>query len=361
MVVSVSPPDTGEAAGMQPAEKSVSLHPIDVLHSTPIAAPTRPARQLGTAATASSQLASATGNTASGAIAPGAHVAAAVTAAGIPVPAAASGTVIVHFVKADGAPSSKKPAAPRGRITTAASAPAVAAAYGIGGAAAAKTAVLQIPASAPRPLAAAAKLVSPVVSTTKKARPSTAVAAAMSKSALVLVANAPRPPLLPAFAPNAAPANYPTPATMPPLELAGPSVKPPAPFIFKQKGATKTVKVGCCVPFEGSQKSAGEAVFSAMKMAVTDMAATELPGVNVNLTCLNSKCKPVPAYMAVNQFADEGAGEQAGNDMGQPANAVTAAGTASAAALTLESWFFDPTNHCVYCVALQCRRFVQER
>jgi hypothetical protein len=35
----------------------------------------------------------------------------------------------------------------------------------------------------------------------------------------------------------------------------------------------------------------------------------ELPGVSVNITCINSKCEDIPAYMAVSKFAAEGASE----------------------------------------------------
>jgi hypothetical protein len=91
--------------------------------------------------------------------------------------------------------------------------------------------------------------------------------------------------------------------------MAGPTIKAPPPFLFTQKDAVKTLLIGCSVPFEGSQQLVGEAVLSAMKMAVKDLVPKELPGVNVNITCINSKCEDIPAYMAVSKFASEGASE----------------------------------------------------
>jgi hypothetical protein len=55
----------------------------------------------------------------------------------------------------------------------------------------------------------------------------------------------------------------------------------------------------------------GEAVFQAARMAIMDKAPTLLPGVNVNLTCLNSKCVDIPTYNAVYDLAGEGAGAKA--------------------------------------------------
>jgi hypothetical protein len=96
---------------------------------------------------------------------------------------------------------------------------------------------------------------------------------------------------------------------MPPIPMAGPTVKAPPPWIFTQKDAKQMLLIGCSVPFEGSQQLVGSAVFSALKMAVTDLVPTELSGVNVNVTCINSKCEDIPAYMAVSKFATEGASE----------------------------------------------------
>jgi hypothetical protein len=93
------------------------------------------------------------------------------------------------------------------------------------------------------------------------------------------------------------------------MPMAGPTVKAPPPFVFTQKDAKQTLLIGCSVPFEGQQQLVGQAVLSALKMAVTDIVPVELPGFNVNITCINSKCEDIPAYMAVSKFAAEGASE----------------------------------------------------
>jgi hypothetical protein len=91
--------------------------------------------------------------------------------------------------------------------------------------------------------------------------------------------------------------------------MAGPRIQAPPPFVFTQKDAKQKLLIGCSVPFEGSQQLVGQAVFSALKMAVTQLVPKELPGFNVNVTCINSKCEDIPAYMAVSKFAAEGASE----------------------------------------------------
>jgi ABC-type branched-subunit amino acid transport system substrate-binding protein len=68
------------------------------------------------------------------------------------------------------------------------------------------------------------------------------------------------------------------------------------------------VKIGCALPFAGSQMLMGQAILVGLKMAVTDFAAKTLPGVDVNLTCLDSKCREVSAFNAMNRLADEQAG-----------------------------------------------------
>jgi hypothetical protein len=52
----------------------------------------------------------------------------------------------------------------------------------------------------------------------------------------------------------------------------------------------------------------GEAVFHAARLAIMDKAPALLPGVTVNLTCINSKCVDIPTYNAVYDLAEEGAG-----------------------------------------------------
>lgn len=97
------------------------------------------------------------------------------------------------------------------------------------------------------------------------------------------------------------------PQTMAAIPSAFSNVSAPPPFVFKQKGASKSIRIGCAVPFEGSQKLAGEAVYSALKMAITELAPKVVPDLNINLTCFNSRCSDIPAYAAVTKFADEGA------------------------------------------------------
>jgi hypothetical protein len=45
-------------------------------------------------------------------------------------------------------------------------------------------------------------------------------------------------------------------------------------------------------------------------MAIQDKAATLLLGVNINFTCINSKCVDIPTYNAVYDLAEQGAGEE---------------------------------------------------
>ncbi|KAF6261902.1 periplasmic binding protein-like I [Scenedesmus sp. NREL 46B-D3] len=75
----------------------------------------------------------------------------------------------------------------------------------------------------------------------------------------------------------------------------------------RQAGAKSTMLIGCALPFEGNQRVVGEAVFQAARMAVMDKAPALLPGVNVNLTCINSKCIDIPTYNAVYDLAERGA------------------------------------------------------
>jgi hypothetical protein len=52
----------------------------------------------------------------------------------------------------------------------------------------------------------------------------------------------------------------------------------------------------------------GEAVFQAAVMAIKEKAPTLLPGININFTCINSKCVDIPTYNAVYDLAEQGAG-----------------------------------------------------
>jgi hypothetical protein len=86
-------------------------------------------------------------------------------------------------------------------------------------------------------------------------------------------------------------------------------VQVPQPWVFEQPGATDTVLFGCILPFEGDLRLAGKSVYHALKLAIMEEAPQVLPGVNVNLTCINTKCSDIPSHNAMNQLADEGAGE----------------------------------------------------
>eukprot|EP00775_Hariotina_reticulata_P002011 gene2011-2333_t len=80
-----------------------------------------------------------------------------------------------------------------------------------------------------------------------------------------------------------------------------------APFIFDQPGSTSTILIGCLTPEEGDQASVGAAVRAALQLAIIDTAPSTVPGVNINLTCLNSKCLGEPASLAASELADDGA------------------------------------------------------
>jgi hypothetical protein len=64
----------------------------------------------------------------------------------------------------------------------------------------------------------------------------------------------------------------------------------PKSFLWESKGATRTILIGCAVPFEGSDQAVvGKAVHAAFKMALQELGPTLKLPVNVNLTCLNTK------------------------------------------------------------------------
>jgi hypothetical protein len=86
-------------------------------------------------------------------------------------------------------------------------------------------------------------------------------------------------------------------------------VQAPQPWVLKQEGATDTIVIGCILPFEGDLRLAGNAVYHALQLAVSEEAPTLLPGVNVNLTCVNTKCADIPAHMAMEKLVKEGEGE----------------------------------------------------
>jgi hypothetical protein len=68
------------------------------------------------------------------------------------------------------------------------------------------------------------------------------------------------------------------------------SLRGPEPIIFNTPGAKKTVLIGCALPLEGTDHDVGgRAVLQGVKMAITDLLPELKLGINVNLTCLNSK------------------------------------------------------------------------
>lgn len=71
---------------------------------------------------------------------------------------------------------------------------------------------------------------------------------------------------------------------------AASTMQGPKSVLIESKGATKTVLMGCVLPFEGSdQTPVGKAVHAALVMALQDLGPTLKVPVNINLTCLNSK------------------------------------------------------------------------
>jgi hypothetical protein len=86
------------------------------------------------------------------------------------------------------------------------------------------------------------------------------------------------------------------------------TMQPPKPWVLDQEDAGQTILIGCILPFEGDLRIAGNAVYHALKLAISEEAPTLLPGVNVNLTCVNTKCADIPAHMAMTRFAQDKAG-----------------------------------------------------
>jgi hypothetical protein len=92
-------------------------------------------------------------------------------------------------------------------------------------------------------------------------------------------------------------------------DLAGKQVMPPPkPWVLDQEDSAQTILIGCILPFEGDLRIAGNAVYHALKLAISEEAPALLPGINVNLTCINTKCADIPAHMAMTRFAQEKAG-----------------------------------------------------
>lgn len=86
------------------------------------------------------------------------------------------------------------------------------------------------------------------------------------------------------------------------------SLAGPEPIIFKTPGATKTILLGCLLPLSGTdQDISGNAVLQGAKLALQDLLPKLKLDVNVNLTCLNTKCLEIPAFNAAKELAKDGA------------------------------------------------------
>lgn len=88
-------------------------------------------------------------------------------------------------------------------------------------------------------------------------------------------------------------------------------VQAPKPWVLRQEGAAETILIGCILPFEGDLRLAGNAVYHALKLAISEEAPTLLPDYNLNLTCINTKCADIPSHMAMQRFVRERAGKAA--------------------------------------------------
>jgi hypothetical protein len=86
------------------------------------------------------------------------------------------------------------------------------------------------------------------------------------------------------------------------------------PIILRPGPATATteLKLGCLLPLGGGStpedKSVGEAVLAAAKMAINDELPRLLPGSYVNLTCYNTQCTGLAAAAGVYYLADHNIG-----------------------------------------------------
>lgn len=95
-------------------------------------------------------------------------------------------------------------------------------------------------------------------------------------------------------------------------------VQAPKPWVLRQEGATNTVLIGCILPFEGDLRLAGNAVYHALKLAVSEEAPTLLPDYNINLTCVNTKCADIPSHRAMEGFVKDKAGVYASGNIRMP-------------------------------------------
>ena len=95
----------------------------------------------------------------------------------------------------------------------------------------------------------------------------------------------------PASASTAAGAAASTPARKQPTRLEGFTatlVKPPAP-------GAKVLRIGCLLPFSTDRANGGLASRTGIEMAVRDLAPSRLPGMGVELSCVDTKCMEVLA------------------------------------------------------------------
>ena len=89
------------------------------------------------------------------------------------------------------------------------------------------------------------------------------------------------------------------PAAVPPQASAAPDPAVPA--------APTLLRLGCLLPLSGDKSNTGKAVRAAVEMAIRDY--TRLPGVNITLQCIDSKCGNVPALRGSLRLVRSNVGE----------------------------------------------------
>ncbi|KAI8468031.1 MAG: periplasmic binding protein-like I [Monoraphidium minutum] len=68
----------------------------------------------------------------------------------------------------------------------------------------------------------------------------------------------------------------------------------------------ETFKIGCMVPLTGEKATTGRSIKTAIEMAIAQAAPQRLPGVEVSLTCEDTKCSDVAALYAARALARQG-------------------------------------------------------
>ncbi|KIZ05358.1 hypothetical protein MNEG_2606 [Monoraphidium neglectum] len=81
-------------------------------------------------------------------------------------------------------------------------------------------------------------------------------------------------------------------------------------------GSRGELRIGCIVPLTGSKANTGRAVQAAVEMAIRDVGAKKLPGVNIVLTCEDTKCTDVPALYGSQKLARSKVGGRPGRGQG---------------------------------------------